>query len=318
MLCLIHAGWLRRPGSHRTTMLTIFTIPKPFKGHTKTIQLNAIGSWLQLEPACDVIIFGEEEGTAEAAAELGARHVPGIECSQHGTPLVSSAFRLAEKLSSASLLCYVNADIILVSDFARSVARVELESFLIAGRRWDIDLDWPLDFDDPSWESKLLEQVRLRGRLHRPQGLDYFVFPRGLFENMPAFVVGRAGWDNWMVLHARLSGVPVLDGTRAITAIHQNHDYAHLPKGEATMRYGAEAQHNRDLLGNRYRAFDVRDATHVLTPAGLRPAAGPARVLRRLAKAPELYPDMRPLVKLVLAGRAMLDPLIPVIRKLRG
>ena len=62
------------------------------------------------------------------------------------------------------------------------------------------------------------------------------------------------------------------------------------------MRYGVEAQHNRDLLGNRYRAFDVRDATHVLTPAGPRRATGPARLLRRLAKAPELYPPLGPLV----------------------
>ena len=133
-------------------MLTIFAIPKAFKGRMTTIQFNAIGSWLQLQPACEVLVFGDEEGTAEAASRLGVRHVPGIECSEHGTPLVSSALHLAEKLSSRDLFCYVNADIILVSDFVRSLARVEAESFLVVGRRWDTDLEGSLDFNNPSWE----------------------------------------------------------------------------------------------------------------------------------------------------------------------
>ena len=298
-------------------MLTIFTIPKAFEGRIGPIQFNAIGSWLRLQPACEVLLFGDEDGTAEAAAQLGVRHVPGIECSEHGTPLVSSALHLAEKLSSRDLFCYVNADIILVSDFVRSLAHVEVKPFLVVGRRWDTDLEGAIDFNNPSWESKLLEHVHSNGVLHRPHGLDYFVFPHGLFEDMPAFVIGRVGWDNWMVLHARLAQVPVVDATRSITAIHQNHDYSHLPGGERTMRGGIEAQHNVKLLGGRYRAFDVRDATHVLTPSGLRPAAGPARLLRRFAKSPELYPNLRLLVKMVLALRAVMDVLLRLRSKLR-
>lgn len=248
---------------------------------------------------------------------MGVRHIPGIECSEYGTPLVSSAFDLARKVSSCDLFCYVNADIILVSDFVSSLARVQAKPFLVVGRRWDTGLEGSIDFNDPSWESKLLEHVHSNGVLHRPHGLDYFVFPRGLVEDMPPFVIGRVGWDNWMVLHARLAQVPVLDATRAITAIHQHHDYSHLPGGERTMRGGLEAQHNVELLGGRYRAFDVRDATHVLTPSGLRPAAGPARLLRRVAKSPELYPNLRLLVRLTLASRAVMDVLLRLRSKLR-
>ena len=83
------------------------------------------------------------------------------------------------------------------------------------------------------------------------------------------------------------------------------------------MRYGVEARRNWELLGNRYRAFDVRDATHLLTPAGLRPATGLARRLRRLVKSPELCPHRRPVVRMVLAGRAVLDIPIGIIVKLR-
>jgi hypothetical protein len=298
------------------TMLTVFTIPKAFKGPIRTIQFNAIESWLRLKPPCEVLLFGNEEGTAEAASQLGARHIPEIECSEYGTPLVSSAFHLAQKLSNSDLFCYANADMILLSDFVISMSRVEEKPFLVVGRRWDVNIEDSIDFSDPSWEPKLLEHVRLNGVLHRPQGLDYFVFSRGLFEEMPPFVVGRVGWDNWMVLHARLSRVPVVDATRAITAIHQNHDYSHLPEGEVTMRRGIEAQHNLELLGGRYRALDVRDATHILTPAGIRTAGGPMRLRRRIETLPELYPNLGPLARITIAFRAVLDVILFIKSKL--
>lgn len=288
-------------------MVTIFTIPKAFTGRIGQIQLNAIGSWLQLEPACEVLLFGDEAGTAETASQLGTRHIREIECSEYGTPLVSSAFRLAQKVSTDDLFCYVNADIILVSDFVRALPHVDMKSFLIVGRRWNLDSEGLLDYGDPLWEARLLKHVRSAGVLFVPSGLDYFVFPRGLFEDMPPFVVGRVGWDNWMVLHARVSRIPVIDATRAITAIHQNHDYAHLPNGEVTMRSGAEARRNLQLLGGTYRAFTVKDATHILTDTGVRPGGGPARLLRRVTASPELYPNLVPLARMTLALRAMLS-----------
>jgi len=285
-------------------MLTIFAVPKAFRGLIGTIQFNAIGSWLRLEPACRVFLFGDEEGTAEAASQLGATHIPGVERSRYGTPLVSSAFHLAQELSSDDVFCYVNADIILVSDFVRSLARVQRKSFLVVGRRWNIDLEGLIDFSHPSWEPELLQHVASNGVLFMPNALDYFVFPRGLFEDMPPFVVGRVGWDNWMVLHARISRIPVVDATQAITAIHQNHGYGHLPEGELTMRAGVEARHNLELLGGRHRSLNVKDATHTLTPAGIRPAIGAARLLRRLERSPEVYPNLIPVVKMALAWRA--------------
>ena len=59
-------------------MLTIFSIPKAFVGHIGVIQRNALKSWSLLEPRCEIIIFGDEEDIAEAAAETGAAHVPEI------------------------------------------------------------------------------------------------------------------------------------------------------------------------------------------------------------------------------------------------
>ena len=94
-------------------MLTIFALPKPFKGHFGLIQRNAISQWARLRPRPEIILFGNEEGTAEIAQEFGLRHVSEIRRNQYGTPLLSDLFEKAQTLAGCNTLCYVNADIML-------------------------------------------------------------------------------------------------------------------------------------------------------------------------------------------------------------
>src|SRR4051794_10305951 len=105
-------------------MLTIFSAPKPFRGHIDVIQRNAIRSWKALHPACEVILCGEEEGLAEAARAMDCVHLPGIRRNQLGTPLLDSIFAESCRLAKHRLVCYINADIILVSSFLRALERV--------------------------------------------------------------------------------------------------------------------------------------------------------------------------------------------------
>ena len=60
-------------------MITIFTTAKPFTGHSGVIQRNALKSWKELHADAEVILFGDEEGAAEAARDAGARYVAGVE-----------------------------------------------------------------------------------------------------------------------------------------------------------------------------------------------------------------------------------------------
>lgn len=77
-----HRRYVQRRSS---AMLTIFAVPKPFKGHIGVIHRNAVGSWVRLTDR--VILFGDEEGTADIAREAGVRHVPEAACTQLETPL---------------------------------------------------------------------------------------------------------------------------------------------------------------------------------------------------------------------------------------
>src|SRR5690242_875573 len=63
-------------GEGLRAMVTFFTTAKPFTGHSKVIQRNALASWKLIHPNAEVMLFGDEDGAAETAAELGIRHVP--------------------------------------------------------------------------------------------------------------------------------------------------------------------------------------------------------------------------------------------------
>jgi len=123
-------------------MLTLLAFPKPFCGHIKLIQRNAIGSWARLRPECEIILFGDEEGTAEVAKEFGLLHVSEVARNECGTPLLSDVFEKGKQRAKHDLLCYVNCDIILKRDFLPAVKRVSEwnRRFLMVGECWNLDV----------------------------------------------------------------------------------------------------------------------------------------------------------------------------------
>jgi len=294
-------------------MLTIFTTPKPFSGHNKVIQINAIRSWLLLRPECQVILIGDEKGVAEVASALGVLHIPDVECNEYGTPLIDSMFSRAQNIARYQLMCYVNADIILMSDFLPAVQSVHKYPFLMVGQRWDLELNESLKFDDTQWESRLRTHVTEQGKLHPKGGSDYFVYSRGLYDDIPPFVIGRGGWDNWLIYQARRLRVPVIDASKVITAVHQNHDYSHIPSGEAVVWKGPEAIRNLELTREGEHAFTLEHATWILTSEGIRRALTLRHLYFRLDVAPLLYSylhflrrPMKALTRLIIYIRSVL------------
>lgn len=266
------------------SFLTIFSAPKPFTNpHIATIQRNALQSWLHLGDEVEVILIGDEPGLAEAANEAGVPLLDQVARTGSGTPLVSSIFRLAREHSQSPLLAYVNADMLFLPDFVQAAKTVtaQFEKFLVIGQRWDLDQPSLLEFSN-GWVSRLQADIHQRGRLHTPSGSDYFIFPRDLFTEMPDFAIGRAGWDNWMIYFARRQGWPVIDATPSILAIHQDHDYSHLPGGQPHYNH-AESRQNEILAGGANKLFMVLDSDHQLRNEQIHtPKPTLLRVLRQL------------------------------------
>lgn len=245
-------------------MLTVFSIPKPFQGHIGVIQRNALASWSCLEPSCQIILFGDDAGVGDAAKEYGAEWVPDIKRNEYGTPLLNEAFREAAERAHFDLLCYVNADIILLDDLPQAIACIPFEHFLAAGRRWNIDHPEPLNVSEADWSRRLREQVIREGEQDSPRAIDYFVFHRDIQFTIHSFAVGRPGWDNWLLYRARQLRLPLIDVTDSTMVVHQNHDYRHVPQGTGDRWEGPEADANRNLFDFKYERFRLTHATHEL------------------------------------------------------
>jgi len=247
-------------------MLTIFSTCKPFRDHFAIIQRNAITSWTLLRPKPEIILFGDEEGVAEICQELGLRHVPEIARNEFGTPLLNDLFEKAQRLASHEILCYVNADIILMGDIIDSIQKIShtLKNpwWLLTGRCIYTNISESLNFTNSLTLDNLRCVALQSGKLGQLDSLDYFLFPKGLFHDLLPLAIGRQQWHAWLlwyVVHER--GGCVIDATEVIVAIHQNH-----PIQVANI---AEVRKNILIGGGWVKYYSLSQAEFVLTEAGL-------------------------------------------------
>ncbi|HET9915034.1 MAG TPA: hypothetical protein VFQ13_24300, partial [Anaerolineales bacterium] len=220
---------------------------------------------------------------AEAARELGVKYIPDVKCNANGTPLISSMFQLAREHSNSDLLCIINADMLLMPDFVEAAMECKSlllqkrqqvsprrhgdaagpQNFVLLSQRWDLDVTRPIEFTE-GWENRLSSMVHRQGRLHRPAGSDFFLFPKSCYRDVPDFAIGRAGWDNWMIYKARKEKWTVIDCTPSVMIVHQNHDYRHLPGGKPHYEHPDTNENIRLAGGQANIRYTVLDATHQL------------------------------------------------------
>jgi hypothetical protein len=248
-------------------VLTIFSAPKAFKGHIGIIQENAIRSWLCLRPRPEIIVFSDEGGTAEIARRLGVRHITAVETNAHGTPLVSDMFSQADSLAADTVLAFVSADVILTQSIVEAAATATRWShqFLLVAQRHDVDVRERLQFDD-GWEHRWAARAIARGKLHSPGAVDLFLYPRGQYNQMPPFAIGRTAYDNWLLWNAVASQIPLIDATSFVTLIHQNHGYSHAATPDVW--YGQEARENRKWIQHWTNYYSIAHATWMLGADG--------------------------------------------------
>ena len=251
------------------SLITIFITPKGFdRDHIALIQRNAIRSWKALGADVDILLIGDDPGVEENAKALGVRYIRDVKRNDSGTPMLDDIFRLARENSDSPLLAYVNADIILKRDFVETSRKIlaREKKFLLVGQRWDLDVQVDLEFPQ-GWESEFDKDLAARGRRHPAGGSDYFVYPRDIFTSIPPFAIGRSGWDNWMFYEARVKGWKLINCSKAINIIHQDHDYAHLPNGLPHYRQPESAE-NVKAAGGKRTIFTLLDCDHELDENG--------------------------------------------------
>jgi hypothetical protein len=205
---------------------------------------------------------------------------------------------LARDSSSSPFLGIVNADILLFPDVLSAIRVVErkLKKFLLAGQRWDMEVNYRIS--DPDQFKEFKDKVSSEGILHPPMGSDYFIFPRECYKEIPDFAIGRAGWDNWFIYKSRLEGCPVIDSSHDITIVHQNHDYSHLPGGQPHYRL-PETKENVSMGGGEHAIFTLFDAQYNLVEGNLtRKPLSLSKILREIEIFPTTFLKSRSLGEL--------------------
>src|SRR3989338_10863253 len=98
--------------------ITILAAPKKFIGKTKTLQDNAIDSWIKLAGKEHVCLFGDDE-TKENSIRKGVLYERPV-TNENGLPLIDSIFKIAREKFISGYFLYLNSDIILLNDLVKT------------------------------------------------------------------------------------------------------------------------------------------------------------------------------------------------------
>ena len=154
-------------------------------------------------------------------------------------------FLRGQELASNPVVCWSNADVMFTDRLndAATIVAARSRSAYVVGRRIDIDQPTPLPFG-PGWQADLVRRAETEGERKPANWIDYFMFTRGLFTELPPFAIGRPGYDPWLIWKAAELGAEVIDATDFVWAVHQRHDYSHVG-GRSVAFTGSEALRTR-------------------------------------------------------------------------
>lgn len=208
-------------------MITIFSTPKNFEGIFDIIQKNAINSWRALGNDIEIIIFGDSKGAKEIAENVAAIYIPIVKKSSNGVPILSDLFAQAEEIAKYKILTFINADIMLPFNFIDIFKKIEIrfKKFLMVGYRWDLEIKEEINFEKINDIQVFWKNLLINAKKHPSSGIDFFIFKKETFRSLPDFIIGRPGYDNWLIWHARRRLIPVVDISNKIRVIHQNHHF---------------------------------------------------------------------------------------------
>eukprot|EP00039_Didymoeca_costata_P022802 m.5215 g.5215 ORF g.5215 m.5215 type:complete len:524 (+) comp3253_c0_seq1:232-1803(+) len=245
-LCVEMDPVISMPGSIPPLIVMITTV-----GHFKQgekdpkyiLQRGAASTLAVLRPTVLTILDLELPDSLMPDPTMPRVHCPS---NDQGTPRLKSLFGHAEMVARrlrSPWAGFINADIAVDTSLTRVLEAITHETsdddaVLVIGQR--------LNMHNASSHAEALHKIRLdtsrslaslrsamklalvgmsRNKENRWMGetaMDYFFFKPGTFDwdDIPEFMVGRIGWDSWIVQWAIDHGVKVIDSTPRIHAAH--------------------------------------------------------------------------------------------------
>ncbi len=273
-------------------MITIFSTPKNFTNEFTKIQKNAFLNWRSLSKKIEIIIMGNSLGAESEAKKIGAKYIKEIESSKDGIPTIPGLFKTAEKNSTNDILCYVNSDILFPKNFLETIKILKMynRKYLAVGHRWDLNVNELIDFSNSDDSNNFWSYAKEKSKKHSCTGIDYFIFKKGTFNKIPKLVIGRIGWDNWLLWKARNKRIPLIDISDNVFTIHQNHSYNYKSyKNHADLLSSNDAIHNIKITGEN--ALNLLDSNYHIVSSNIKRKKSKEFRMRNLGKLPIIFPE---------------------------
>ena len=210
-------------------LLTLFTTLRDVKVRER-LHNQTLMNWASLKPSVLPVLFvmpNDSEYWTWRATELGWR-VEKVPRTRENVPIVKAMFNVTSQKYPSPFIGFANADNLFGNSLIETLTGLSKccwdllhgRMSLLVGRRRGVDVSEISE--NPS--GVYVDQIASRFRMHSTKAQDYFIFGGGgnfRWEDVPDFVVGRIGYDNWFVVMAQQWNVSLIDCSETISNLHQ-------------------------------------------------------------------------------------------------
>ena len=209
-------------------IITLFTTLRDVKVRER-VHNQTLKNWASLAPAVLPVLYlmpNDSEYWTRRATELGWK-LEKVPRTRGGVPIVKDMYNVTAEKYPSPFIGFANADNMFGNSLVETLVGLTQNNkelvhgrmSLIVGRRREIT---DTKINDTSGE--YVDSTAPRLGLHKTYAQDYFLFGNGgkfHWNRVPDFVVGRLGYDNWLVVMAQRWNITLIDGTQTIHNLHQ-------------------------------------------------------------------------------------------------
>ncbi len=215
------------PGHTSARIITLFTTLRDVKVRER-LHNKTLNNWASLAPAVLPVLYlmpNDSEYWTRRATELGWK-LEKVPRTRGGIPIVKDMFNVTAEKYPSPFIGFANADNAFGNSLVETLVGLTQNNkelvhgrmSLIVGRRRGIK---EININDTSAE--YVDSIASSLKLYTKYGQDYFFFGDGgkfHWDRVPDFVVGRLGYDNWLVVMAQRWNITLIDGTNTLHNLH--------------------------------------------------------------------------------------------------
>jgi hypothetical protein len=215
--------------------ITCVTSFKKFRDQYDAIQRSFLNGMHRL--GIPVIVPDNEVGIREACeGREGVTVLEGVRTGRDlgfttGAVILTDLLKSALPLINSPLVMLANSDILLLKNFhtkLQEIVNIYGYDIFLTSSRYDIDLTEELNTEEAF---ALLEDIP-RATFDPASSSDIFITSKFYFKqmlaSMPAFIVGRYGWDNWIHSWVERNIPKKFNSTGSLITLHCKHDHRHI------------------------------------------------------------------------------------------